>query len=123
MSRRVETLIWLGLFAPPIAWAATHVLGWALSEANCEPAGRRWGIAFDTWEGVMLVVAALLALAGTAASAMAYRQVKGVDKDADPPPGRVWILSLCGLVIGPLMFMSILLTHVATLTLSHCHQG
>jgi heme/copper-type cytochrome/quinol oxidase subunit 2 len=115
--------MWLSLFGAPVAWATSHVIGWGVSEANCEPAGRQWGIAFDTWEWVMLVAAVLLATTGLVSSALVYREVKGVDKDAAPPAGRLWLLSISGIVVSSLLLVLILLTHTAALILTRCHQG
>jgi heme/copper-type cytochrome/quinol oxidase subunit 2 len=115
--------MWLGLFGAPIAWAGSHVVGWGVSEANCEIVGRQWGINFDAWETVLLVLAVVLALAGLISSALTYREVKGTDKDADPPAGRLWLLSIAGLVLSPLLLTVILLTHIGALALSQCHQG
>jgi hypothetical protein len=123
VTRRAEILIWLGLFGAPVAWAASHVVGWGVSEANCEVVGRQWGINFDAWEIVLLVLAVALAVAGLISSLLTYREVKGVDKDADGPAGRLWLLSIAGLVLSPLLLMLILLTHIGALALSHCHQG
>lgn len=123
MSRRTEITLWVGLFAAPIAWAGSHVVGWAASEAHCEPVNTVWGISLSTWEIVLLVVAALLAIAGTAGAAMTYWRVRGTDNDADPPAGTVWMLSISGLVIGPLMLMMILLTHIGALALRTCYHA
>ena len=122
-GRRTETLMWVALFAAPIAWAASHVIGWGISEANCAPVERVWGIAFTTWEAVMLVVAASLAIAGLVASVLTYRAIKGTGKDDPPPEGRLWLLAIAGMVESPLLLMIILLTHVGALALSGCHQG
>lgn len=123
MTRRREILIWLGLFGAPVAWAASHVVGWGVTEANCEVVGRQWGINFDAWEVVLLVLAVALAVAGLVGSLLTYREVRGVDKDAAGPAGRLWLLSISGLVLSPLLLMIILLTHIGALALSHCHQG
>jgi hypothetical protein len=122
-SRRTEILMWLGVLAAPFAWAGSHVVGWGVSEANCEVVGRQWGIAFSTWEIVMLVLAVGLAATGLLSSIVTYRTVKGVDKDAAPPDGRLWLMSIAGMVVSSLMLAIILLTHVGALLLSHCHQG
>jgi hypothetical protein len=123
VSRRAELLMWLGLFGAPIAWAASHVVGWGVTEANCDTVGRLWGIDFRAWEWGLLVLAAALAVAGLVSSAITYKQVKGIDNDASPPAGRLWILSISGLVLSPLLLVAIVLTHVGALLLSHCHQG
>jgi hypothetical protein len=123
VSRRLELLMWLGLFGAPVAWAASHVIGWGVTEANCDTVGRQWNLGFHAWEWGLLVLAVGLALAGLVSSALTYRQVKRVDQDADPPPGRLWMLSISGLVMSPLLLVAILLTHVGSLVLSSCHQG
>jgi hypothetical protein len=112
--------MWVSLFGAPIAWVASHAVGWGVSEARCEVAGRQWGIAFDTWETALLVLATALALAGLISSVVVYRKVKDVDKDAGPPEGRVWLLSISGLVVSTLMLVAILLTHTAALSLTPC---
>ena len=114
--------MWLGLFAAPVAWAGTHVIGWGVSEANCEVAGQQWGIAFDTWEWAMLALPTALAVAGIAGSVLTYRQVKGTDNDEVPPDGRIWLLAISGMVLSPLLLVIILLTHVGALLLGQCHQ-
>ena len=106
-QRRTEVLMWIGLFAAPVAWV-----------------GSEWGMASCTIpEWALLLPAALLAGAGIAGSFLTYRAVKGTDNDDAPPAGRIWILSIAGMVLSPLLFMIILLTHVGALLLSSCHQG
>jgi hypothetical protein len=115
--------MWVALFAAPIAWAGSHFFGWLISEANCEPVDRVWGIAFGTWEVILLVLPALVAIAGLAASLVTYRAIRGTDKDEPGPPGRIWILSIAGIVQSSLLLVIILLTHIGALALSHCNQG
>ena len=120
MTRRTEILMWVSLFAAPVAWAASHVVGSAVSEARCETAGRQWGIAVHTWETALFILALTLALVGFASAVVLYRQVRGVDKDADPPAGRLWLLAISGLVVSFLMLVAIVLTHTAALSLTPC---
>jgi heme/copper-type cytochrome/quinol oxidase subunit 2 len=123
VSRRIEILMWLGVFGAPVAWAASHVLGWGVSEADCNVAGRQWGLSFDSWVGTLGAIAALLAIIGIVSAVLAYRQVKGVDKDGPPPAGRIWLMSISGMVVSPLMLILIVITASGSLILSHCHQG
>lgn len=120
MSRRTEILMWVSLFGAPVAWVASHVVGWGVSEARCEVAGQQWGIDVHTWETVLLVLATALALVGLISSWLVYRQVKDVDKDAAPPAGRLWLLSISGLTVSFLMLVVIVLTHTAALSLTPC---
>lgn len=121
--RRLEILMWLGIFGAPIAWAASHVIGWGVSEADCEVVGRQWGISFDTWVAVLGVIAALLAIVGIVSAALTYRAIRGVDNDADPPAGRLWLMSIAGLVVSSILLVLILLTGSGALLLSHCRQS
>jgi hypothetical protein len=120
VTRRLEILMWVSLFGAPVAWASSHVLGWLVSEARCETGGRHWQIATGTWEWAFLVVASALAVAGLVSSILVYREVRGVDKDADPPAGRLWLLSISALTVSSLMVVVILLTHIGALNLTPC---
>jgi CubicO group peptidase (beta-lactamase class C family) len=115
--------MWLGVFGAPIAWAASHAVGWAVSEASCEAVDRVWGLSFHTWVVVGGALAALLAIAGIVGAALTYRAIKGVDKDADPPAGRLWVMSISGLVVSPLLLVLILMTATGELLIPHCHKG
>jgi hypothetical protein len=121
-SRRTELLMWIGLFGAPVAWVASHAVGWAVSEAHCEAVQHAWGIGYLTWESVILVLSLLLALVGLIASILTYRSVKGVDKDAPGPEGRLWLLSISGIVTSSLLLVAIVLTHTATLALNNCNH-
>jgi hypothetical protein len=123
VTRRVEMLMWLGLFAAPCAFAFEHIFGWGLSEANCEVVGRQWGISFSAWVAVVTAVAALAAAGGTASALLAYRAIKGAESDEPPPAGRVWLMSICGIVVSGLLFILILLGGSGALLLGHCHQA
>jgi hypothetical protein len=112
--------MWVSLFGAPVAWAASHAVGWGVSEARCDVAGQQWGIAIHTWEIALLVVAAALALVGLVSSWLVYRQVKDIDYDADPPAGRLQLLSISGLLVSFLMLVAIVLTHTAALSLTPC---
>jgi ubiquinol-cytochrome c reductase cytochrome c subunit len=109
VSRRIETLMWLGLFAAPCAFAFEHVFGWGLSEADCDVVGRQWGISFSAWVAAVTVVAALAAAGGIVAALSAYRAIKGTESDEAPPAGRVWLMSICGIVVSTLMLILIVL--------------
>ena len=115
--------MWVGLFAAPVAFAVEHVLGWGISEANCEAVGRQWGISFTVSAGVLAAVCALVAAGGLVSAGLSYRAMSGTDNDAPPPDGRIWLLSICGIVVSSLLLILILLTLAGILLLGHCHQG
>ena len=115
--------MWIGLFAAPLGFTLEHVAGWGVSEANCEVVGRQWGISFTGWAGGLAAVGAAAAAGGLVAAALAYRAVKGTDNDADPPGGRIWLMSVCGLVVSSLLLILIILSGTGALLLDHCHQS
>jgi ubiquinol-cytochrome c reductase cytochrome c subunit len=117
VSRRVEILMWIGVWGAPVAWAFSHVVGWGVTEADCGPTGKQWGISLHAWVAVLTTVAALLAAIGIAASVLAYRSIKGTGQDDPPPAGSTWLMSICGMVISPVMLMLILLTGSGVLLL------
>jgi hypothetical protein len=122
VTRRVETLIWVGLFLAPVAFVVEHVSGWLLSESDCAPVSRGGRVDFTTAVGIVTTVAALAAAAGIVASVLAYRSVAGTDNDAPPPPGRAWLMAICGIVVSSLIFIMIVLGGSGALLLGHC-QG
>lgn len=123
MTRRHEALTWVGVLVAPVAWAVQHVLVYFVSEANCDVVGRQWNVAFSGWVAAATAVAAVLAVAALASAVFAFRAIKDADVDADPPPGRVWLMSICGIVISPIFLGIILLDGTGALLLGHCHQG
>jgi hypothetical protein len=123
VTRRREILVWVGLFAAPLAFAGEHIFGWGLSEANCNVVGRQWGINFTAWVAVVSGLAALVAAGGLMSALAAYRSVKGTDNNTAPPIGRVWILAVCGIVVSVLLLILIVLGGSGALLLGQCHQG
>ena len=123
MRTRVELLVWIGVLGAPAAWAVEHVLGYGLTEATCDPAGRQFGVPFKTWIAILTSVTALVAVGALVASVLAFRAVRDSDPDTDPPPGRIWLMSVCGIVTSPLFLAIILLSGIGALVLGTCHQG
>lgn len=123
MSRRIETLMWIGVAAPPIAWMLEHGFGFGVSEANCSAVGPQWGVAFSTWIIVVTAATGALSIAGLLAAIVAYRAVRSVDTDDPPPAGRVWLLSVFALITTPILLAIIVLSGVGTLVLGSCTQS
>jgi ubiquinol-cytochrome c reductase cytochrome c subunit len=122
VTRRAQTLIWIGLFAAPSAFIVEHVAGWLISEGDCSPVSPL-NVNFSAAVAVITLVAALAAAGGIAASLAAYRSVRGTDNDAPPPPGRIWLLSICGIVVSSLLFVLIVLGGSGALLLGDCAQA
>jgi heme/copper-type cytochrome/quinol oxidase subunit 2 len=113
--------MWLGILGAPAAWTAQHVFGFGVTQAGCSPANL--SVPIDTWTLIATIVAAVLAIAGLAAALLTYRAMRGTGQDDPPPEGRIYFLSICGIVISPLFLAIILMSGIATLLLTNCHQG
>jgi hypothetical protein len=115
--------MWLGVVLAPAAWACQHVFGFGVTQAGCSPAVSHWNVPIDTWTAIATSVAGLLVIAGIVASVIAYRAVRDAEIDTEPPKGRIYFMAICGMVISPLFLAIILMSGIATLILTNCHQG
>jgi hypothetical protein len=120
MPRLAHALQWYAILGAPLAWTAQLVLGFGLTEAACGPAGQRWGIGLDAWEGLIFALAAALAAGGWAAAAALHRAVgRGEITDAN---GRVRFISTIGLAIGAIFLALILYTGTGVLSAEGCRR-
>jgi hypothetical protein len=119
---RPELFQWYGLLGAALAWAAQFVLAFGVTVARCG-AGGNFGLALDTWEILLIVVAASLALLGEAAAVTVFLATRELEHD-DPPPGGRHHFFASAAVIGNLLFlMIILLSAIGILAHSPCHQS
>lgn len=121
--RSLELTMWAGVLGAPAVWACQHVFGFGVTQAACSPAGRMWNVPVDTWTAIATAVAALLAVAALAASIVAFRAVRDAGENGPPPEGRIYFMSICGIVITPLFLAIILMSGIAALILPQCRQG
>jgi hypothetical protein len=115
--------MWAGILGAPAAWSAQHIFGYGVTEAGCSAGSRGWGVPIDSWTAIATAVAVALALGGLTASLLTFRAVRDSNNDAAPPEGRIYFLSICGIVISPLFLAIILMSGIATQILGNCHQG
>jgi hypothetical protein len=121
--RALEVLMWVGILGAPVAWACQHVFGFGVTQAGCSIGSRGWHVPIDTWTAIATSVAGALAICGLVASVLTFRAVRDAEIDTAPPHGRIYFVSICGIVISPLFLAIILMSGVATLVLSNCQQG
>jgi hypothetical protein len=115
--------MWAGILGAPAAWTAQHVFGIGLTEAGCSVGSRSWNVPIDSWAVIASSVAAALALAGLVASVITFRALRELGNDSPPPEGRIYFMSICGMVISPLFLAIILMSGIATQVLPNCRQG
>jgi hypothetical protein len=127
VTRRRELLTWFGLLGPPFAWTLQFLFGFTVSEAACNEAGTRWGVAVDDLTlAATVVAAAITVLAGLSALAVfrETRQARGEGGAEEKPPlGRVHFLATVGVAVTPLFFFIIVMNGVGVLVLTNCHQS
>ena len=121
-DQRASRLMWLGVWAGPVAWALQHAAGVMFGLAQCNPNGERWQIALRTWDVAIAVVAALIAVAGIVAAVLAFRGTS--DRSDAPPPGsRIHFMAAMALTIGPLFLAIIVLNGLGTGLGDVCRQS
>ena len=121
-DRRASLLMWVGVWAAPVAWALQHAAGVLLGIAQCGPNGARWQIELTTLNVVVAAVAALVAIAGIVAAILAFRGT--TDRSEAPPPGsRIHFMAAMALAIGPLFLAIIVLNGLGTGLVDACRQS
>jgi hypothetical protein len=121
-DRRASLLMWVGVWAAPVAWALQHAAGVLLGIAQCGPNGARWQIQLTTLNVVVAAVAALVAIGGIVAAILAFRGT--TDRSEAPPPGsRIHFMAAMALAIGPLFLAIIVLNGLGTGLVDACRQS
>ena len=121
-DREASRLMWVGVWAPPAAWALQLAFGVMFGFAQCGPNGRRWQLSLDTWSVASAVVAGLVAVTGIAAAMVAFRGT--TDRSDGPPPGsRIHFMAAMALAIGPLFLAIIVLNGLGTGLVDVCRQS
>jgi len=67
-DQRAARLMWVGVWAGPVAWALQHAAGVMFGLAQCNPNGQRWEIPLRTWDVLIAIVTGLVAVAGIVAA-------------------------------------------------------
>jgi hypothetical protein len=119
---RLELLQWYGLLGAALAWTAQLVLGFGVTVARCSTGGD-FGLAYDTWQTVLMVVAGLFAALGEAAAVTVFLATRTVEYDGPPPDGRRHFFASAAMVGNVLFLMIILLSGIGLLAHSPCHQS
>jgi hypothetical protein len=119
---RLELFQWYGLLGAAIAWTAQLVLGFGVTVARCSTGGD-YGLAYGTWETVLIVLAAVFALLGEAAAIAVFLATRELEHDDPPPEGRRHFFASAAVIGNVLFLMLILLTGIGLVSHSPCHQS
>jgi hypothetical protein len=121
--RRLEILQWTGLLLGGLAFAAAHVVGYGITEAQCNAAGLRWGISNDTWELTALGTAAAFVLLSELAAALVVARTREQTYEDPPPPGRMRFLAIAAVAADLIFLAIIVLDALGAVFNVACRQG
>lgn len=122
--RRLGALQWVGLFLGAGAWAAQHLIGLGITQAECYVGGAGFGIENDVWQGALLGAAGLCVCCAGAASiavVLATRQTRYAQDS--PPPSRIRFFAIGALLTNALFLVIMLLDGFASIYDVLCRQG
>jgi hypothetical protein len=112
-ARRTSVLMWIGVWAAPVAWALQHAAGVELGLAQCAPTGSHWHIPLRTWSVLVAALAAAIALVGVIAAIRAFRATRNRDEE-DLPFARIHMMAMMGVTLSPLFLAIIVLNGLGT---------
>lgn len=120
---KLERLQWAGLFAAPLTWAAQHVIGYGVTQAECGAGGMQWGISNTAWQLSLLAVGGAIVISSEVCAGIVFARTRSVGKDDPPPDGRLHFLSVAALVANPLFLTVMVLDGVTSTLISVCRGG
>jgi hypothetical protein len=88
--RWLSAIQWVGVLAPPGVWAAQHIVGYGVAQAECSSGGLHWGIDNVAWQVGILVVGALVCVVGEAAAVLVFLRTRGTNFGDGPPHEGPW---------------------------------
>jgi hypothetical protein len=121
--RRLEILQWVGLLAGALVWTGQHVVGYGVTEAACSAGGAHWGLSTDTWEAVLMAVAAGCVLAAELAAVAVVVRTREESYEDSPPPGRMRFLAIAAIAANLIFLVIILLDGIGSIVNVACRQG
>ncbi len=121
--RRLEILQWTGLLLGALAFTAAHVVGYGITEAECNSAGLRWEISNDMWELIALGVSAGFVLLSELAAATVVLRTREESYESPPPPGRVRFLAIAAVAANLIFLTIIVLDALGSVLNVACRQG
>jgi hypothetical protein len=121
--RRLSVLQWFGLVGAALTWAAQHVVGFGIGQAECSAGGRHWGISNDVWQLALLACAGSLVVLAEVAAAVVFMRTRGVGDDDDPPPGRLHFFAVAALVANVLFLSAMVLDTFGSVFGTLCRQA
>ncbi len=121
--RTLGALQWVALLLGALVWAAQHVIGFGITQAECGLGGKHWGLANDVWELTTMSVSALLILVALALSLLVYVRTNDTHYDDEPPESRIRMLAIAAMPVNVVVLMIVLLDGFASAFHVVCRQA
>jgi hypothetical protein len=128
--RTLGMLQWVGLLLGAVVWAAQHVVGSGITQAECGAGGAGWGISNDVWQATLTACAAgLVVLAGASAITVFARTRDAgfgdepAEEAGDVRRARLHFFAAASIAANTIFLMIILLDGFAAILNVTCRQG
>jgi hypothetical protein len=120
--RRLELLQWFAFLAGGGIWFAEYLAGTATSQAACNPAGKQFGIPYDTVELALGIFAVCCLGVAEVAAFLVFRATRSSEEQGPPPSARMKFFAVASLGANVIFAMIVVLTTIATVVDRQCHQ-
>jgi hypothetical protein len=121
--RRLAVLQWFGILAGGVTWFASFLAGTGVSVATCNPAGRGWGIPYDTVQVALLAFSAAVILGAEGAALTVFRATRSVEEEGAPPHGRLHFFAAAALLANLIFLLVLVLAVTLTVVFRTCQQA
>jgi len=121
--RRLGALQWIGLLGGAVVWAAQHLIGYGVTQAECSVGGARWGIENDVWQAALLGVSLALVLTAAVAATLVVRATQDTTYEEEPPVSRMRFFAIAALVANLIFGLIIILDGAASIAGATCRQS
>jgi hypothetical protein len=131
--RTLGVLQWLGLLGGVAVVTAVHLVGFSVTQAECNAPGQSRGILNDPWMIALAAAGGVVILAAAAASAIVFLRTRGAEYGDGPieppgsapqePRGRLHFFSAAALVANLVFLVIVLLDAVGATFNVVCRQS
>jgi len=121
--QRLSVLQWFGALAAAGVAGATFLAGVGVTQAECNPGLKRFGIPHTAAQIAMTAVGVGVTLLAEWAAFVVYRATSDAEEQDPPPEGRQHFFATAALAANVIFLMIILLTGIAALSVHLCRQA
>lgn len=122
-DRATERRLWFGILAPPAAWTAAELVGYALVGRTCGAGGPAAGPATWQWTALFSVTASAAAVT-LGAMAIAYgvfrRRTGGAPLTRTDARDRVEFMAAGGVILGSMLLLNIVYFGIMPMIVDPC---